>query len=550
MKKIFLFAILLVGIFISSFCCASFAQESSDTGSSNWFLTAPDKYPIQIRPGIKALEHRERYYADVFIPLLGTKDAFFFLNPKLTLTYDNEITAKEQNAGIGYRTLIFDDTAILGGNVFYDTRKTENNVRHHQLGAGLEFLSKWVDVRTNCYFPISGKKHIKDDITYGFTSSALTRYTTPTYEDPLEGIDYEAGLLVPFLSDVLETRCFIGGYHYFSNHTKDINGIRGRIEVSPVPACTFNLEIADDNISKMDVYVGGYISIPFTLGKGKDPYGKWVKSLGFAKGPRPIKERMTDMVIRDLDIIASETELTETSSKEHDLVYVDDSNTTGTEDGSLASPYNTIKEGITYVTGDKWIYIQPGTYSETAAETIIVSDGITLWGAGYDGGFTGITAGAAPVIDGGASSVPILTLNGNNTIMGCTIQNTNAAHGITVAASITGGITIRNNTIKDLVGDSDAISMGNDSFENNISNITITDNTISNFGASGININPQNAVDFTNITISGNTITGVAGSNGIALASYGGGAISSVNISGTLLQITGTREASYYLQEL
>ena len=174
MKKIFLFAILLVGIFISSFCCASFAQESSDTGSSNWFLTAPDKYPIQIRPGIKALEHRERYYADVFIPLLGTKDAFFFLNPKLTLTYDNEITAKEQNAGIGYRTLIFDDTAILGGNVFYDTRKTENNVRHHQLGAGLEFLSKWVDVRTNCYFPISGKKHIKDDITYGFTSSALT----------------------------------------------------------------------------------------------------------------------------------------------------------------------------------------------------------------------------------------------------------------------------------------------------------------------------------------------------------------------------------------
>lgn len=59
-------------------------------------------------------------------------------------------------------------------------------------------------------------------------------------------------------------------------------------------------------------------------------------------------------------------------------VYVDDSNSSGTEDGSQTNPYNTIQEGINSVPVGGLVDIAVGTY----AESITINKTLTLDGAG------------------------------------------------------------------------------------------------------------------------------------------------------------------------
>ena len=60
------------------------------------------------------------------------------------------------------------------------------------------------------------------------------------------------------------------------------------------------------------------------------------------------------------------------------VVYVDVTNESGTEDGSLAFPYNTIREGLdNAVSGDK-VFVAAGEYKET----ISMKDGVSVLGAG------------------------------------------------------------------------------------------------------------------------------------------------------------------------
>ena len=55
--------------------------------------------------------------------------------------------------GVGFRHLLGDGDAIIGANVYYDRRKSKFDNSWRQWGAGLEFLSEWVDVRFNYYDP-------------------------------------------------------------------------------------------------------------------------------------------------------------------------------------------------------------------------------------------------------------------------------------------------------------------------------------------------------------------------------------------------------------
>ncbi|MBP7088303.1 MAG: inverse autotransporter beta domain-containing protein [Candidatus Omnitrophica bacterium] len=502
----------------------SFCQESQE---SSWFLSSPQDWPSRIRPGMRGGEGQVRHYSDIFIPLFGDQNSFFFFNPKLTLTRHSEVDANEENIGLGYRTLICQDKAILGTNLFYDTRRSDNDVRHDQVGFGLELLSQRFDLRSNLYFPITEKKYLKDKINYGFTSNTLTKYTTPVYEEPLRGLDYEAGILVPFISDLIETRCFVGGYHYFSRYSDDINGLRIRAEITPVPAFTLNLEITDDNISSTKTYVGGYVTLPFSIGNlfnNKNPFEGWKEQLSFAQGPRPIRKRMTDMVIRDLDIRAPEVNLVQESAKEHDVVFVDNSNTSGAEDGSLENPYNTIAEGISNATGDKWIYVKKGNSDYN--EQVDISTGVTLWGSRYNGGFSGITTDTGPVVDGTSLGSNIVTVNTNTTLMGFNLQNTTDNHGIAMSAG-SSGITISHNNISDLSGDSDGINFV---VNGGASDITISDNTITNCGANGILVQGYIG-DGTGIYILNNTISTITAGQGISITT-------ALNLATTISDVT------------
>ena len=47
------------------------------------------------------------------------------------------------------------------------------------------------------------------------------------------------------------------------------------------------------------------------------------------------------------------------------VVYVDDSNTSGPWDGTQASPYKTIQDGLDNVAEEGAVYVAPGNYNET-----------------------------------------------------------------------------------------------------------------------------------------------------------------------------------------
>jgi len=478
------------------------AVDNSTSVTSSWFMSSPPEWPFMFRPGLRGGNSRTLFYTDYFIPVMGTNETLFFLNPKLG--WDDE-SANEQNIGCGIRSLFFDDQLILGGNIYYDRRKTEYDNRFNQLGFGIEALSKWVDLRSNFYLSLSDKKAVDQNINYSFASRSLLRRTP--YEEPLNGLDYEAGLLIPYISDYAETRLCMGGYHYFTDSTKDINGIKGRLEIRPTPMITIDIEVSDDNMSSAAGYIGGYVTLPFSIGdflKGKNAFGGWKDIIAFGKGTRPLRERMTDVVIRDMDVILQDA--TE-ETKEHDLTYVDNSNASGTEDGSLEHPYTTLQDGNDHAIGDNWVYVKQG--NADYVENVVLADNITLWGAGYDGGFAGIPTSSYPVVDGGAADV--ITLGNYNTVMGLTIQN----GGDGIYGLNKNGATIHNNNITGNTGQGIYVYF-DDAADH--SDFSFSGNTISGNGNYGIYVYHKGGpagTTFSNFTFSGNTITGDLTSAGI-----------------------------------
>ena len=94
------------------------------------------------------------------------------------------------------------------------------------------------------------------------------------------------------------------------------------------------------------------------------------------------------------------------SSSEQKIVYVDNSNTSGFEDGSYEHPYSTIQKAIDSSSENNkdntLVYIRKGNKPYSVEEGSLVDlDGtknLTLWGSGYNEGFPGIPATGYPVL--------------------------------------------------------------------------------------------------------------------------------------------------------
>jgi hypothetical protein len=481
----------------------SFAQQaSSGKDSSFWFIDAPKEWPAQVMPGLRGGTKKLKSYIDNLIPILGTKDVILFTDYKSVMGARG---SNEENIGVGLRDLIFDEKLIAGANFFYDTRYTEAHLRHNQVAFGLEGLTKWVDLRSNFYFPVSGKQLLTGDTTYVFSSRSLD--VQNTYEEPLTGLDYEAGLLIPCLSEYVETRAFLGGYNYFPSNGKGLNGIKARFEIRPIKAFTIDVEIKKDNYNKTECFVEAFMTIPLdtmNVFKIKNPLTEFGKYFSYKKGIRPMRERMVDRIVRDIDVTAKNTPIVQ--SKTHDLTYVDNSNGTGVEDGTLEHPYSTITAGISGATGDHWIYVREGNASYSEAVTL--ENNYVLWGSGYNGGFQNLVAsGVYPVIDGTGlgAGTNLVTIKDDKTVMGLQIQKApgSTGNGIKFTNGTTSTGTIKHN----ICNNNGNNGIDFDSNSGTISSFVIDNNTLNNNGSNGINLGVNLAAGtISNVTISNNAI--------------------------------------------
>ncbi|MBU2025754.1 right-handed parallel beta-helix repeat-containing protein [Patescibacteria group bacterium] len=153
-------------------------------------------------------------------------------------------------------------------------------------------------------------------------------------------------------------------------------------------------------------------------------------------------------------------------------LYVDDSNTTGTEDGTSDHPYNTITEALNAAQAGNTIFINNGTYSEN----IEVPREVELYGENRSN----------VVIDGGNGDDQGITvkLNHKTKLKKLTIQG--GYTGVKVPEKA--GVTLNKVTIKDAKNDGvilegSGATRKNDKYEREFKDCDIEDN-----GARGMHI--------------------------------------------------------------
>lgn len=452
-------------------------------------------------------------YLDILLPLYGDEQQLFFFNPNFRF---DDSDGNEQNIGFGYRRLSSCDHFIVGGNAYYDTMKSETGHRYEQWGFGAELLSRWVDLRAN-YYNVFG-----DDVnilggspgsgSYSFSGNSLISSSGLDVEEALDGYDAEVSLLIPGVSDFMESRVAATYYSFDADYGKDPDGWRGRLEIRPVPAVNLSLEYRDDNLRGTDTFFGGYLEIPFSmenLFSGKNPFAGAGDSWAFGQGVRELEQRMTDKVVRDRHIVAVRTETLQTETIVDDTIIFVNQDNQAVGDGSYENPYQSLDSvpADAHFAPGAWIYVfSSDETADTYANThFTLLDDMVLWGQGYQHPVYGLGGGPMPILDGGylerpvsaGGADPVISLANNNEIMGLTIQH--GLEGIYVDTYQTGrtsdSVNIHHNIIRDnfsVVGDGSGIHIQNIFDADDLSGATltyvITNNLIDNNDRAGINL--------------------------------------------------------------
>lgn len=483
-------------------------------------------------------------FGDLLIPLWAPNGkSLLFLNPRGSATDTGE---EEANLGVGFRTLLtlkkYD--FILGGNIFYDSRWTQYDSQFDQMGLGVEFLSKWVDARANYYLPdtdkqladtftreettVSKSKSTSSSTRYGdlypqgnafyqsaritYKETTITRKTTTTfvferYEAALEGFDAEIGVKIPGLSDILETRAFVGYQKFDSPFGEDLEGFMGRLELRAMPGLTLDAQVYEnDELNGTDYYVGGRVHVPFEVGniaQGKNPFAGASDNFKKAKA-KPLIGRLTEMVIRDVKVrTASEviedlerrvtktetTASTKVVGKRNtrvtalgDVEFVDSGNVDDPlMDGTYEHPKTTITQAVTQVKVNGNIYVEDD--GDPYEGNLVLPYGVGVFGSGTSiEGYGGkrYDATTPPVVLGDGTA-PVFTMSENSTVAGFFIQNPGGgagAFGLTAfnpppTPPITGPVPSPNG-----LGDYDVSRAGIAAV--NVSGLTIRDNFFAN----------------------------------------------------------------------
>jgi parallel beta-helix repeat protein len=446
-------------------------------------------WTIYVRPGVR-YSSRERAvgYLDFLVPLYFTDKSLLYFNPKAS--FDNHDNV-EWNIGVGYRHLLAGDKLILGGNVFYDGRKSGSGHDYHEIGVGAEVLTEWVNARVNGYIPLSDAEKVDQWREYYMGPTSLNYSWAYRIEEPMSGLDYEIGFKVPGMSNYVETWVYGGGYNYFSDYTDDMVGWSGRIEMIPADFLKVNLMARDDNLRDTEFAGEVTVELPFSIENlvaGKNPFEGIGSRVG---GSRTMKERLYEQVRRDVDITVNTADITRAThpdevipgdpSQFRDLLFVSPTGNPSSA-GTQTDP-TTLTHGLAIATD--MILFYAGTYNNT---NLTIPSGITLWGPGYDPFGVGLTGTA--VINGAGATT--MFLGSNSTVWGLSIAN--GTNGIWLDGGT--GNTIAHNNIYDILWDGIV-------FINGSNNNTVMNNTFSNNGWRALSIWSSNNNTFSDNVASG-----------------------------------------------
>jgi hypothetical protein len=475
------------------------AQAGSGDSRPKW----GPSIDFEAKPGTR----RSLGEADLFVPLWQDGTTLFFGNLRGRLDDDS---GREGNAGLGLRRMM-DAGWNLGGYAYYDRRRSEQGNHFNQITLGIEALSlplAWteLDLRGNVYVPFGDR--VRDAGSGGSTASIVNdaiQVSTVLHEErALRGFDAELGFRIPVWAagDDKALRVYGGFYRFDSDATDSVAGPRLRAELTMyrVPELwdgvrlTFGAEYQHDDERGHQGFGLARLRIPLQIFASEN-----------AGRLTPQERRMTDPVIRDVDIVrierARSQPLVETATQ-----------TAGGQALTLITPAiadgNDVPAAVANA-GANSVVVMQGSF-QLVQPTIDLQSGQTLMGGGSvavrtpSGRSATLTTSTVTLsgTPGNGLTSPAVRMADNSTLTGFTFQRFSfAGDNSIVHATGVSGATIVNNTLRGGINGGGIVSIGV-LIDGGSSNIRVRNNVLTiEAGGNGVGVQIDNA----GATISGNT---------------------------------------------
>ncbi len=243
----------------------------------------------------------------LFAPLWQSPTSLFFTDIRGRL---DDRDSREGNFGFGLRHMLPSgwNAGIYG---YYDARRTGNGNFFQQATLGAELLSSDFDLRVNGYLPFGKRKYGiggTGGAPFAEFANGTIEIVTPGggfVERALRGFDAEIGWRVPVfpVDSFTQVRAYAGGFWFDGDgFVQDIAGPRGRIEFSfEQPSgpwagsrLTLGAEVQHDDVRGTNAFAVARLRIPL------QPVERSARRL------TPQESRMTERVVRDVDIVAGQ----------------------------------------------------------------------------------------------------------------------------------------------------------------------------------------------------------------------------------------------------
>lgn len=235
---------------------------------------------------------------DLFVPLWQNADTLTFANIRARMDDDD---SHEGNFGIGIRHML-DNGWNIGGYGYFDRRHSPYGNNFNQVTLGAEALSIDWDFRANVYMPFGTRSYLEDSLS-GVDFSGASIMFRQGEERALSGFDGEIGWRTPLFEAGArqQLRLYAGGYRFTEDGVDSVQGPRGRLDLTfdEVPflwkgsRLSLGAEIQHDDPRGTQSFVSFRLRVPFQI-------------FGDAPTTRlsAMERRMTDPVIRDVDIVS------------------------------------------------------------------------------------------------------------------------------------------------------------------------------------------------------------------------------------------------------
>lgn len=307
------------------------------TGESNDYLTSSAS-ELPWRKARLSLEAqtgtRNMGTLDAMLPFLGNDDFIVYADLMAKGTTDNTF---EGNLGLGFRRVNDAETGIFGLYAFYDVLKSVNNNQFTQVTVGAEHLGLVWDFRANAYLPVGKTKYVKNVYSGGradIVNNNIIQYYKTSEEQSTTGGDAEVGRII----GSQKLRAYIAAYTFGQNLT----GPRARLEYQLNSHVTFNTAVQHDQARGTQYFVGAR----FTVGGAK------------ATNSDSIYARLTDPVVRDVDVVTTSKVSDVTRTATDKFWMVDQTKTQSGGTGTIDNPYASIEDAINNAPEGAIIYVK------------------------------------------------------------------------------------------------------------------------------------------------------------------------------------------------